>query len=367
MFEFSTPMPYTIENIDKLLEINNNVEKSRITSLYFSLSPSCHLFTGFEQYRNSVDKDWDYWKKLISHALTKADIIYLLNAPVFFDIANADLQLKLNILDDLLNELKKIGVNKLRVTNNQLLSYIHLKYPDFNLYASTSMEYQNIFQYRNFLYIHPYIKQIVPSHDSNKNFHLLKNLNFLAKDIDIEIMVNEGCLNGCPLRRLHSYEKYSSDYYFNFFCEKFQKEQPFETLVKSNNIYPWEIEEYSKIGINKFKFVGRDVFKEKINERLEDYLLYLKGIDSIKNIENIPVSRFIHHLSSNKILKQITVKEVRGLLPQINHFKKHGELCSSNCGINCRYCYKCADKIEKTFNKKQTEIKLRSIPVCVQY
>ena len=72
MYRFSVPMPYKTEDIDKILEINKHVEKSKITSLYFSLPANCELFTGFEQYRNSFDnQNWDYWKSLIEHTLNK--------------------------------------------------------------------------------------------------------------------------------------------------------------------------------------------------------------------------------------------------------------------------------------------------------
>ena len=133
----------------------------------------------------------------------------------------------------------------------------------------------------------------------------------------------------------------------------------------SNNIFPWEIDEYSKIGINKFKLVGRDEIFYKIDSYISDYYKFLKGIDDIKTIENVSINTFIHHLSSNNVLKQLTVKEYKKYLPNINHFKKYGELCAWDCGVNCRYCYKCAEKIQKVFDKKQEEIRKRTIPMCV--
>ena len=135
--------------------------------------------------------------------------------------------------------------------------------------------------------------------------------------------------------------------------------------MTANVIYPWEIEAYGKIGINKFKLVGRDAYTYRIQNYLNEYLLYLKGIDDIKNIENEPINTFIHHLVNTEVLKQLKVKEVKNLLPKINHFKKKGELCATVCGVNCFYCHKCAEKIEKVFKKKQEEMKKRTMPVCV--
>ena len=68
MYQFSAPMPYTKEDIDKLLNINNQIEKSRITSLYACVPRGCEVFTGFEQSRNFAfdNLSWDYWKRLIN-------------------------------------------------------------------------------------------------------------------------------------------------------------------------------------------------------------------------------------------------------------------------------------------------------------
>ena len=371
-------MPYTKDDIQKLLNINNQVEKSKITSFYFSLPVTDNLFTGFEQYKNCVTgKSTDYWENLIEYSLNKnLDFIYLLNNPVNLFLKNTNLEKELFKLDKLLIELKKIGVNKLRISEHKLMDYIQKYYPYFIIYGSTSFEFKTLKEYNNFILMHPNVKQIVPSHDLIKNFNLLKNLKIILKDTEIEIMVNEGCIKGCPARYSHAAEKsyniqksnnkFLYDFYFSkSFCIKAERENPFICLVKSNYIFPWEIYEYSKIGITNFKLAGRDCFPNKMNSCIKSFTMYLKGIDDIKNIENEPVNTFIHHLSNNDVLKQLKVKEVKNLLPNINHFKKYGELCAAVCGVECRYCDKCAEKIEKVFKKKHEEMKKRTMPVCV--
>ena len=165
MYEFSAPMPYRIEDINKMLDINNLAVKSKITGLYACVPRECKLFTGFEQSRNFVSKysDWDYWKNLIEHTLSQGcDFIYLLNSPRPLDIENSDFSIQLEKLDLLLSELKKTGVNKLRVASLQLMSYIGKHYPYFDILASTSLEYKTINEYQNFIHFHPEVKQIVP-------------------------------------------------------------------------------------------------------------------------------------------------------------------------------------------------------------
>ena len=192
-------------------------------------------------------------------------------------------------------------------------------------------------------------------------------------------MVNEGCMQGCPNRNGHSSETLYkpithnhntilSNRYFSFiFCERFEKENLFESLVKSNVIYPWEITEYGKIGITNFKLVGRELYGSRnIKNPIYNFFIYLKGVDNLKDIENFPISSFIYHLTNNKILQSLSIKDVKQYLPKIEHFKKYGHLCASRCAIECKYCYKCAEKLEKAFIKKQQEQKkkLHYVPAC---
>ncbi len=368
MYKFSAPMPYTKDDINKILDINKQVEKSKITSLYFSLPYTCELFTGFEQDRNKVLKNWDYWKKLIEFSLSKnTDLIYLLNSPRQLNIDNIVFAQQLEKLDRLLFELKKLGINKLRIAEHKLMSYIADNYNNFEIYASTSFEFKSLMEYQNFIFMHSTVKQIVPSHDSTKNFKLLKNLKKLLPNIEIELIVNEGCINGCPNRIGHASEimskhiihkndiNLSNLYFTNNFCIKYENQNPILAFIKSNKIFPWEIQEYNKIGINKFKLVGRDAFDNNFNKYIQYYKTYLKGVEDYKNIENTPIHKLVHHLPREEVFMNFKVNEIRKYLPDIKFFRKHGELCSVNCSINCNYCYNCAAKLQKFYKIKQLE------------
>ena len=84
MNEISVPMPSEEKFIDKLVQINNQVEKSKITNVYFALPITDKDKTTFEQNRLYMSKitDFDYWKKIINYARDKGfDFIYLLNSP----------------------------------------------------------------------------------------------------------------------------------------------------------------------------------------------------------------------------------------------------------------------------------------------
>ena len=380
MHNFSAPMPYSIQDIDKLLDLNNLGTSSAITSLYACVPRGCEVFTGFEQSRNFAfnNTNWDYWKSLINHILEKGcDFIYLLNSPRPLDISNPDFPKSLEKLELLLTELRKTGVNKLRIAAGQLMSYIGKHYPDFHVLASTSLEYKTIWEYQNFIAFHPEVKQIVPSHDVNKNFKLLKYLRKRYPNTEIEIMVNEGCLMGCPNRMFHEYisidahEMINDDIclsgsYAAEYCNPVIHKYPIQSIVIGTHIFPWDIKEYKKIGINNFKLVGRDGY-EHFDNYIEGFKMYFKGIDDIKSIENYPLTCFTHHLNSNNpVLAKLTVKEYRKYLPDINHFVKYGHLCASRCANECTYCYKCAEKMQARFLKNEKAARAETAPICTK-
>ena len=377
MYQFSAPMPFSKALIDKLIDINNEVEKSRITSFYFSLPSTCELFTIFEQYRNDFieHSDFSFWTDLMKYSIDKGvDFIYNLNNPKNLPIENQTFDYELEKLDILLNELREIGVNKLRVSNHKLIAYLAQKYEHFTLYASTSFEFKLIKEYQHFIEIHPEVKQIVPSHDVNKNFELLKNLKKSAPYVDIEIMVNEGCIGGCAMRYDHSCEimgkyietKYSflSNGFYGCKCGKTIDQNPLLYLCKSQIIYPWEINEYRKIGINKFKLSGREDFKHDMEKSVNSYLLYLKGVDDVKNIGAESINSIIHHISQNRYFNKFKIKDIKNFLPNIKHFVKKGHLCSSKCGI-CNYCSNCKKRIEKAYETQFEQEKKKQMPMCV--
>ena len=257
------------------------------------------------------------------------------------------------------------------------MSYIGKNYSDFEILASTSLEYKTIWEYQNFIHFHNEIKQIIPSHDVNKNFLLLKSLRKRYPAIKLELIVNEGCLKGCPNRMFHEMLSIDtskiinndiclSKSYGTFFCEKVLQKYPIQSLIIGNLIFPWEIQEYQKIGICNFKLVGRDGYLENFEKYINSFTLYLKGVENIKNIENCALSDFTHHLNNNNpVLKELSVKKYIKYLPDIKYFVKNGHKCSVYCGNKCKYCYKCAEKVQKIFNADYKIMRKRNIPSCV--
>ena len=377
MYEFSIPMPFYKEHLDKVISINKNIEKSKITSLYFSLPTNSSDFTGFEQDRFYWDfeTDFEFWKPLIEYSLENSfEFIYVLNSPIIHYEHSKKLSFMLEKLDKLINNLRKLGINKVRVSNPQLMGYFNKNYSDFELFISTSSEIKIIKEYTNLFTEFKNIKQCVPSWDINKNFRLLKNLRTLFPQVKLELMVNEGCLPACPLRVIHNSRSnstgdnetlnycYSCAFYMDK-CSSLQNKNLAFYLSNNNIIYPFEIEEYSKIGINNFKLVGRNNPEFKDGKYFEYYKYYLEGTDSIKNILNTPIRYFNNYILYDENIN-FKVKELKMYLPNIKHFITNGHLCSSYCGTDCRYCYKCAQKIQNVLNEKEEKLRKKTLPLC---
>ena len=366
MYIFSAPMPFEKEHIDKLVDINNEISKSKITSLYFALPSNCTDTTGFEQLRTmyKIKTDFNYWEKLITYSLEKDfDFVYLLNSPKEITDIEKILEVQLIKLDSLICKLKKLGCNKVRVSNTQLMNYLIINYPELEIYTSTSFEHTKLRQYKLFLEMFPQVKEVVPSFEVNKNFVLLKNLKEQFPNVNVELMVNEGCLSGCPIRTHHNlslpYLK-SSNYSerdltltYNLFlktCNGYFNNNIYECICNSNLIYPWELEEYNKIGIDRFKLVGRNNISFYNGKYMSFYETYLKAIEDYNVIKDMPYKNLNNYVQA--LDWDITVDEARKRLPNISHFVKNGHLCSSICGSDCNYCFECAKKLEKYMKNK---------------
>lgn len=369
MNKFSTPLPFNKQRIDEFAQINEQVEKSKIVTLYNSLPTESKDFCGFEQPRCNNEepvKTLDDFLHIVEYALNKGfDFVYLINSPRIFKSENKkELEEQFDKLDKIITGLKKLGLNKFRISNPQLMQYLNLNYPEVKIYVSTSLELNNVKQVENILYSFNNVEEIIPNYEQNKNFLFLKNLRKKFPNLKIELMANEGCIAGCPFRKYHSAlfpwkvlkdsGNFESKYetFYKTKCNSIRDRSYWEYFCTLAILYPWEIKEYNKIGIDHFKFVGRDslLFGKKGYSNILKW--YLMSVDNEHYADDIP-----HNLFSSYVWKgnsKIKIKDIKKYLPKIEHFKKYGHICSSRCGIECRYCYDCAAKLSKKY--KESEI-----------
>lgn len=359
MYKFSIPMPLSFDLIDQIENINSSLTKSKITSLYNCLPGNSDDLSGFEICRDfSKNKiSFEEFSEYIKYAQEKGfDFTYLLNLFRNYndDYAEKDIDKTLCLIEKLLN----IGVRNIRVTSNELIYLIKEKFPEINIFTSTTQEYYNINQYINMLEDNK-IKEIIPSWNENKNFKFLKNLNSLFPETNIELMLNEGCRFGCHLRLSHSIQTWNKlhkmDRKYNYFnyrehCQELSKKDFWLYICKSRIIYPWDLKEYNKIGINKFKFVGRNSIQFRTGIYIRIYKTWLMCIENPKILGKLKFRIFNHYITGNKDF-DYTVEEIKPYLPKLNHFVKYGHLCNSICKKECNYCYKKAAKLKKIFGE----------------
>lgn len=357
---FSVPLPYDFSHIHKLTEINSEITRSHIKYLYGCLPLNAKDRCEFEQSR-VFDRRVPSLKALLPYIAFAQDngyqFVYLLNS---LNVMSYDeFRKKEDKLKRIVETMLENGVQDFRVASVMVIDYLAQNYPAVRIRCSTSQEYSSIKQYDNLIKTYP-IKEIVPSWDCNRNFKLLRNLKKLYPNLDIEIMVNEGCISGCPFRVYHSLYKGSKDKwrknrFNNFFkqeCVRLYSNDFALAFCKSNIIYPWQIDAYRKIGIRNFKLVGRNVDEFKTGEYLDIYRQYLLGVDDIQNILSVPVVLFNHALFKSQWLQSVKVGDVLEILPSIEFFSKKEFSCADACGVECNYCSEKARQLEAVLKRR---------------
>lgn len=360
MYYFSVPLPYEKERVDDFFKINKEFSLSKIETLYNSLPTTAEGYTGFEQPRSNIGKNItniDDFINLIEYTQNLGfQFIYLLNSLQPLDIENPQKsEEKFEKLDILINALKKVGVNKYRVANPQLIYHLNKYYPDIEIYLSISYGYYSIKQFENLLKSLHNVKEIIPAYEQNKNFTLLKNLKTKFPNTNIELMANEGCIQGCPYRAAHlmamlpQNTKFNKEYisFYGKSCHSIKEEDYWSYICTSGVIYPWQLKEYEQIGINRFKFVGRESILFGTKGYSTFTRMYLKSIEDESYADMLPHNIFSAYLWNGN--SPILIKDIKNFLPQIEYFKKHGAECSSKCGVECNYCYKCAEELREKF------------------
>ena len=345
VYEISSPLPFNYEMIDKMANLNDSLKKSKIVSFYNSIPyPLAKNLEDFQPSRgeNRNIKSFKDFIKYVNYAKDKGfDFSYTLNSPKPF--LESEFKQNEKYLYNLLDKLLESNIKKLKIANTQLLSILADKYPEFEISASTSFEYRNIEQYVNLFENYPNIKMIDVALDENRNFKFLKALKKMFPKVKIELMANESCLYGCPARISHP-----GGMYCVYDCEKVMKKLDFVHICKARIIYPWDLPYYSAIGINNFKFMLGIRANVQIKKLMffKDYLRMIdNGIGEYTAGEFLgEIFKFSHNYNFNK---KVTLKEAKKYFPDINFFIKNGHKCAYECGIGCRYCYDCAQKLKE--------------------
>lgn len=186
------------------------------------------------------------------------------------------------------NSLMKLannGMNGVIVASEVLHKYLKEKYPNFHYVYSTTNCSLNIEDYDNDYDIS------VLDYRLNKNKDFLNSIKDKSK---IEILVDD-CCPSCKFRKQHfeNVGKYNLGEDIDISClnpENYGKyENPknfYESLLRTikNSLTYEEVEEYKKMGFNKFKLTGRSQGRRFL---LDSYIYYFVKPEFRHNVKSI--------------------------------------------------------------------------------
>lgn len=373
MFVFSIPMLYSKDDIDDIFNFNQSLEKSKIVSFYDSIpygtafsgcKDNSLSFVGLEQTRgiNSDIKTDDDFFEFVKYVKDRGfEFVYLLNGTRGINNNPAEAKNILKRLDIIVNRLLDVGCHSFRVGNTATMQYLFERYPNIDIKTSTTLGWDSILQYKNILKSYPKISEFCLHYDINRDFKLLNNLVKSCPDVTKEVMVNELCIKGCPYRVSHynfissslsSFESMIHTKCFKGQCGKIVREDFWRWICFSNFIFPWQIQEYSNIGINNFKIAGRGYSKQhNYKSFYYDYIRAVEDRDFMMNMNFFSLIQNQSYISVNTDkVPFIAVKDIIEFLPDIEHFIKNGYKCKSICEMECNYCVEKANLLKTKFH-----------------
>lgn len=208
---------------------------------------------------------------------------YLLNSPI--DISNIDKENLEEYLHWIINVFK---AESLTISSYTLMQYVRKLYSDVRINISTIAGIKDEETFKKYSDIKP--NRIVLHHDCVRDIDALKKMieRCSENDINLEIMVNESCINHCKQRRSHydCLANNTDDHRFHIGCNSMKVNEP-HNLLYANYIRPEDLELYKKLGVNLFKVTGRskpnwwyeEVVTAYLNESYSGNLIRLLGID----------------------------------------------------------------------------------------
>jgi collagenase-like PrtC family protease len=177
----------------------------------------------------------------------------------------------------------------------------------------------------------------------NRNFHVLETMRD-AVSCKLKILLNQGCLIGCPLRysqfnlisHTNGPDQVKAQEYYHHKCTTMRAHDT-ELMIKSDWIRPEDLGEYEAVGIDIFKLCGRMHPINWILECLDAYSSRRYDGNIFEIIDFYREIKHAYYLSNRELDHAIDVW-------------KH---CDGMCE-RCGFCKKLSERIQ-VFTEKGTE------------
>jgi len=350
VYNISIPLPLSFEMIDQLVDMNSKLKKSRITTLYTSLpSPlaeKVHQFFAVPRGINNSVTTLESYISILKYAQNKGfEVLYAMNATKTIE-KGREMEI-FGAIGFLLDVLQKNNITNIKISNPAIFEFVQNKFPNLDLYLSTTTEYHSVQMLDHVLRTYPKIKTVNIATEDNHNFDFIKSLRTLYPNVKIEVLVNEHmCVRYCMSRCFHPAGQKTG-----FPCKEFIKQNPYLHFCRTNTVHPWELEYYSAIGVNAFKFTTYPFPRACITD-FNFVKYYLECIDN--GVENYTANDvfekiYFAYMEPAKLIfpKDYPLKEFIQHIPDIRYFIKNGSKCSSVCGTACTYCYEKAKELKQ--------------------
>ena len=338
-YKFSVPLLFHHPFIDKMAELNQQYKKSQVKILYNSIpwplaSTFNEYFTLCRGGYNNTIKNYKDFASYVHHAIDNGfEVRYLLNSPKPMNEEDFN-----KVKDDfyrLIDDIYASGIKQVKVSTPQVANLVYTHNPNMKFATSTIFELFTLQQYDNLINNFPNIEVIDIEKDHNQNFLFLKNLKSMHPNVDLEIMMNEGCMKGCCSRYSCMCSSVTSRWKIG--CKQSRDQH---NTFNTGMIYPWNLPYYSAINVNHFKFVpehqrAEDKDMPSVNQFLHiaEYGIYDCDKEKLVNELRLPeeYSKLPRETIIDNVLKPLTA--------DMDYFVKYGHLCSTRCHSECTYCY----------------------------
>ena len=331
--EFSIPFnqdPETLREIFKLAKTGSN----RIREIYLS-GPQEHSGSGRVSRKQDLSQTIELVNQIHKHNI-RVNLCMNSTCEGSDWYAPDVVKAKLEYLRQMHEE---HGVEAVTIANPLYIKEVRKNLPDMEICASVLGDIDCV--QRAVLYNRAGANVITPDVNINRNLKLLKEIKEAA-NVELRLMVNEGCLYKCPYRRFHfNYVSHRSkeqgasrmDGVFFANCQQVTRKDHSQ-ILKSCWIRPEDTRKYSGI-TNYFKIVGRARPKSFVIRSIKAYLKESWDgdlLDILSSSLNLFSLQEFAHLDNKSLGKYKFFEKVTS--------------CDRNCS-QCGYCEELAQKLIK--------------------
>lgn len=273
-------------------------------------------------------------------------------------------------------KLVNLGIDGVIVATPLLLQYIKREYPELEVSVSSFARITNIREFEN--YIDLGADTIIMHEDNNRNFKLLESVVRLARErgVDVEIILNNSCLWGCPYRRHHdvetgelSRETSPKGVWFEYpllFCAT-DVRNDFANIIRMRWVRPEDLHYYERIGIDRFKIASRNkktewiirVIKAYSEKKYEGNLLDIVSYPQGRATPSALAKLGAEEAREYEILTKVYVDNTKFPPKWLEFFMTNP--CEVRSCQECRYCDTIAEKVITIDGKPLSEVKLPRI------